>query len=626
MKRLIIHIVNLIKSSFKTAFCITFFCYVGLLFANCYAQETKKNDTLKVATNKSIHTLLQENSEHSYIYKKLYEWLVVSKDSNISANELLLKTDDEYEKYNQKIIRYIKVKQVSPFARNILDTIDFTTNNLEKTLTRLRFETKKSIINNNLTFKNGEFVNIQNIKDSERIIRSLSFITDAMILIEPASKDTSLVDILVITQDSYPYGGELSLSTNEAKVKIYSKNVLGYGVELSHSITTTPTKNRSFGYSEELTWNNIYGSFITFSSAIADNNNDNFIKFGAQKKFLTPDIKYAGGLSLQKNFKVESSKSDSVNFLNNNYDYLSPDFWIGRSFLINAPNYFDRSNIGIMGQVKYNEYYNLPDTSENKPWFIPNTYIFGSVSFSKRNYYKNTLIYNYGRIEDVPYGFLTALSIGYNHNTIKSRIYTGAHFSIGSAIIPNKGYIYFSGDINSFFYQSHPERTITNLLGRYISNLRPIGNNLLRSFVSVNYVRGMHMQYDDYIYLNESNSALSAYSSKELWGTQKLVLKTENVFFTPSEINGFKMAFFSFYDMGWITHKDQLLTTKPYYSIGGGIRIRNDHLVFNTIQIQLAYFPRIPPGGVNFNYRLSGEDVGHFKQFDMPQPYVDVYE
>ncbi len=615
-----------ILSESKNRYLIKSLCVSLVFYFNIFNVISQKttNDTIK-STNTSIHQLLENNKDSSLVYKKLYEWLVVSKDSNISANELLLSIEDEYLKFNQKVISSINIKQVSPFARNILDTIDFSTNKLEKTLRKLRFQTKKSIITNTLTFKNGELVNLQSIKESERMLRSLNFITDALIVIEPANIDTSLVDILVITQDSYPYGVSGTISPKKVRAGFFSKNVLGYGLEMNHLIDSRPTEKNNFGYHENINWENIYGSYISFNTEVNNTANNNFLSIGLNKDFITPETKYAGGIKLKRNLKIPID-SGYVDQIYNNYDYLNRDIWIGRTFLINSPNYFNRSTIGVLGQIIINNFTNLPDSLKNEAYYTPNYYFFTGLSFNKRNYYKNTLIYNYGRIEDVPYGFLSSFTFGINTNEKKNRIYLGGHFSAGSAIVPNKGYIYFSTDINSFFYNSNPERTIMRFSTRYISSLRKVGNYQFRYFVSSYYTRAMHLDHSQYFYLTQSSPGISSYRSQDLRGTQKLVLNSESVLFTPNDIWGFKVVPFSFADIGWISKNEVLLKTKPYYSVGIGIRIRNDHLVFNTIQMQLAYFPRIPLGGTTFDFRLSGESVGDFRSFDIKKPYSDRFE
>ena len=589
---------------------------------NINAQSTPRDTTLQ--NSKSVQQYLKKQSEQSYIYKKLYDWLVVSKDSGKKNKNTSAEFDLENAKYNNRIIRTVKIKKVSPFAKNILDTLDFSSSKFEKGLSKLRFETRTGIIKNNLTFKNGEFVKVQKLKDSERILRSLNFITDALIVVEPASADSSLVDVLVITQDSYPYGGNLSISGKYPQVGLYSKNVLGYGLELEHNISSKPVNKRSFGFSDKLRWENIYGSFFTLNTEYSDMNSAHFYSVGARKDFFIPEIKYAGGFKLHRNRQLDNPSLEDDYY--NNHEYLIQDYWVGRSYLINAENFFNRSNLTFMAQAKQTDYYQLNDSLFQLPQYKPNTYFFGSISFSKRDFYKNNLIYNYGRTEDVPYGFLGAFSFGHNHNDIKSRTFFGGHFSFGKSLIPNKGFLYFSSDLQSFFHKKQPEDSRLKLQSKYISSLKNIGKNRWRSFVSINYIKGFHHSRPDYLYINESNNGIRAFRSRDIKGTQKVVFSSENILFSNKEIIGFKAVFFSFFDMAWLASEQKVLKTKPYFSLGGGLRLRNDHLVFKTIQLQLAYFPRIPPGGVEYDFRLTSEQSNKFDQFSPRKPYEDIYK
>jgi len=602
---------------------LCFFFMVWLYGVCSYAQLPADTTQQKV---KSIQYFLEQQSNNSFIYKKLYEWLVISKDSNIFKNDMLSAFETENAKYNNKVISSIKIKQISPFAKSILDTLDFTTNALEKQLSKLRFETKESIIKNNLTFKNGEFVKVQKLKDSERLLRSLNFITDALIVVEPAATDTSLVSVLVITQDSYPYGGLLSLSGTYPRFGLYSRNVLGYGLEIEHEINTKPTKNRSFGIYENLSWQNIYGSYFTLHAEVKDQHDAHYYSIGAQKDFFIPEIKYAGGFNIYRNYAMDTDPESFPQGYHDNYNYLIQDYWGGKSILINADNFFDRSSLTFNAQGLFSEYFELNDSMMQLPKYIPNMSFFGSVSFSKRDFYKNQLIYNYGRTEDVPYGFLSTLSVGYNHNELKNRYFAGAHLSLGKALIPNNGYLLISGDLQSFFYNKQPEDSRLKLKAQYISPLKKVGMHRWRAFLSANYIKGYHNSYPNYIYVSERNDGIRAFNSNALWGTNKFVISSETILFSSREFLGFKMAFFSFYDMAWIADSKKVFRNKPFYSLGGGFRIRNDYLVINTIQIQLAYFPRVPPQGVSFDFRLSTEQVNSFNQLAPRKPYVDVYE
>jgi hypothetical protein len=81
--------------------------------------------------------------------------------------------------------------------------------------------------------------------------------------------------------------------------------------------------------------------------------------------------------------------------------------------------------------------------------------------------------------------------------------------------------------------------------------------------------------------------------------TEKLMLKTEGNLFTSLNILGFRFLFYSFADFGWVTDYDRTLLNKNniYWGAGLGVRIRNDLLVFRTLELKVGYYPRMNQRG-----------------------------
>ena len=67
-----------------------------------------------------------------------------------------------------------------------------------------------------------------------------------------------------------------------------------------------------------------------------------------------------------------------------------------------------------------------------------------------------------------------------------------------------------------------------------------------------------------------------------------MILNTETVLFTPYQPLGFRIALFGFADFGLLGYSPNIFKNEFYTSFGIGIRLRNERLVFNTIQIRLG--------------------------------------
>jgi hypothetical protein len=101
----------------------------------------------------------------------------------------------------------------------------------------------------------------------------------------------------------------------------------------------------------------------------------------------------------------------------------------------------------------------------------------------------------------------------------------------------------------------------------------------------------------------------------------------ETVCFTPWSVFDFRFVVFGFADLSWIEKQPQYLLDKfPYTGIGLGIRIRNERLVFNTLEIRFAFYPNIASGSKTKALGLSGEPVLNLPSFLPKAPQLDPYQ
>jgi hypothetical protein len=98
------------------------------------------------------------------------------------------------------------------------------------------------------------------------------------------------------------------------------------------------------------------------------------------------------------------------------------------------------------------------------------------------------------------------------------------------------------------------------------------------------------------------------------------------VVFSPVNIYGFRFAFFGFVDMGFLAANREIINNGRFLSgLGLGIRVRNDNLIFNTLQIKIGYFPNPPLFSRISNINISGEQLLHPNNFDPGPPAVIPY-
>ena len=82
--------------------------------------------------------------------------------------------------------------------------------------------------------------------------------------------------------------------------------------------------------------------------------------------------------------------------------------------------------------------------------------------------------------------------------------------------------------------------------------------------------------------------------------------KAEIVFYHTKKFMGFRIAPFAFGDMCLLKPTNESLVKSDLYSaVGGGFRIRNENLLFGTIEMRASYFPRIVPGMNHFKIKFD---------------------
>jgi hypothetical protein len=135
--------------------------------------------------------------------------------------------------------------------------------------------------------------------------------------------------------------------------------------------------------------------------------------------------------------------------------------------------------------------------------------------------------------------------------------------------------------------------------------LIPVGDLLIRQSITADYTRVINQRTSLPLDIN-NDFGLRYFVADSLWGTKRFHLNSETLAFTPLSIAGFRFAPFVSGEMAMIAPSNKsIFAHKPYFGFGGGIRTRNENLVFGTIELRVVYFPRTVEDITSFVIRLS---------------------
>jgi hypothetical protein len=246
-----------------------------------------------------------------------------------------------------------------------------------------------------------------------------------------------------------------------------------------------------------------------------------------------------------------------------------------------------------------------------------------SFGISARRYVQDKFIYNFGITEDIPIGRVYSLTGGYQEKNNTSRIYLGARFAFGYYY--PWGYLSAYLECGSFFRASHAEQGTVSAKIIYFTGLVEIGKWKFRQFIKPQVIIGINRFNYDSLTLNDGYG-IDGFKSNVLSGKSRMLFAIQTQSYAPWNFVGFRFGPFFNCSVGMLSGATEgFKNSQVYAEIGIGILIKNDYLVFNTLQLSLSFYPIIPGshGAFKFN-SFRPADFG-FGDFDIGKPEIVGY-
>jgi hypothetical protein len=535
---------------------------------------------------------------------------------------------DVFLPYGGKFIRSIRYTKLEPFGPTLFDTTRQARSRMEKFGNEMHRITQNRVLENHLLFREGELTDPNEIADNERILRELPFIQDARIYVMEADPASDSVDILVLTKDAFSIGLGGSLADYDAgRLNIFEKNLLGMGHELHMAFYWDANRSPWKGHEIYYIMNNLRGTFIDSKFRFAQIFDSETYQVGLERRFFTPDIKWAGAFDLQRTREIRDINFGDTLTEPVPLKYNIYDAWAGHSFYLRSQRRLtsNRLNFIVASRIFRHQYIDRPEVSETSFYQFQNKSVWlNSFSVSSQSFFKSNLIRDFGRTEDVPQGFLLSLTMGPEVNEFDRRFYSGLSLSQGR-FLGNFGYLYTLLEAGGYVKDySYIEQGVVNAKAEYFTPLFIINRFKFRHFITASYVRGIRRYDDEYIWIHRPEG-IRGYRSRIPAGQQKVVFNYEADAFTPFYLYGFRFVWFGFIDFAMIGPEYKKWHDGDFYSgLGMGLRIRNERLVFETITIRLGYYPNHPEKSFPMFLDLYGEERLNPDNFFVTKPdFVD---
>lgn len=522
------------------------------------------------------------------------------------------KSEFGFKQYQGKTVRKIIVNHIG-FERNINDTTRYrVVNTVTRVANSLHTDTKEKVIRNNLFFRANRPLDPYKLADNERYLRDLPFILDARIVVKPVRGNREMVDVIVYTRDVFSIGGSFSVkSKTSIQYRIYDANLSGWGQRMEYRSVVDIDRDPKFGHQFLYSKNSIKGTFIngtvsytqlnTGASYGLENESALYLKF--DRPLVSPYTRWAGGVELSRNWSVNAFNIADTAF--NSYIYFVKDFWAG--YNIGIKNRVENRNRYFVGIRTFGQSFaERPERNPERESIIYNNqqYVLGEFIFYNQNFYRTKYVYGFGRTEDVPYGTRMALIAGQTKQINLIRPYVGAEVE-RSIFYKSGDFLQYSLRVGGFKHQKELQDVVMLASANMFSRLMLWKGLKIRQAVGASYTTIFNQNISLPLRI-DNDFGIERLRSDSTLGAQRLGVNFETVVYIRPTLFGFHFAPFAFTDMVMLAPKGEvLIKQKPYFGIGGGVRTRNENLIFGTVELRMYYFPRVPDDLSKFKITVS---------------------
>ena len=584
-----------------------------LLLSLPHALQGQEKDSLEVPGDSLQHVPdtsrndILQNLKNSKVSQRIVKSITRKQATNPTA---AIKSEAFFMPYEGRIIRNIIIQQIG-FDKSVLDTTRRIRNTVTKIGNRLHSDSRAWLIRDNLFIRENKPVNPYKMADNERYLRDLDFIQDAKFYMIPLDHTEDSVDVIVMTRDVFSVGGSFTPSSpTKTRVRLYDVNLFGMGQRLQYTALVDQARSPVFGYEFLYRKNSLGGSFVNITGGYTQLNTGSsyggeeekayFIKL--DRPLVSPYTRMAGGLEISRNWSANFYDIPDSTF--RNYQYVINDIWIG--YNLNAKSEMRNRNRHFLAFRAFDQHFK-PELFQNvettNPIYSNRTFFLGGFTFFKQNFYTARYIYGFGRTEDVPYGHSMSLYVGWARHMGLERPYLGVDFT--QSVASRKGQFYNINFRAGGFNNNGLEDATFLLSGAMTSRLISYKKLLMRQMISGDFTYSYNQKTNLPLDIN-NELGIRGFLADSVWGTKRFHINSETLVFTPLKIAGFRLAPFAFGEMAWIASDDKgLFEDDPYFGMGGGIRTRNENLVFGTIELRLIFYPRTVDNFSPFMVRLS---------------------
>lgn len=504
-----------------------------------------------------------------------------------------------FTEFEELYINKISIHVFSPFG--VTDTLSksYVTEKGKSIVNQLHINTKENIVRNIILFKEGDEVNPIVFAESERYLRQNSYIYDAAIFLEKISGDS--VNVKVFVQDvwSLQINSDIGFFNDKGNLRIKDVNFGGYGGTLTWHIKKNPEWSSNYKHDFEYKYSKLFNKQGVGRVYLQSGTNHVQYGLGLNNTSVQENIKFLGGFNIDvyrtNDLLIEP---DSIKL---SLDYHEKDLWAAFNYSIDSKKHdYNRYKHFIFGS-RIIQKINHKDPNIDNHYYQDNVFVLVGMSFLNRSFYQESYLFSIGQTEDIPVGNKFEMVFGKEFQTNSSRNYIGLSSTVAN-YLNHYSYLLTSTKFGFYLNDNKFDNGILDFDNFYFSPLHTLKALKYRNYASVRYSKAIKPYNIDQ--LLDLKNQVRGLKSDLLKGDKRILLSFGINLFMPISLLGFHSALVTFADLALISGVgESIIENSLKSSLGFGIRINNEKLIFPTIQFSFVYFP---------NSEYMGSDPYHF--------------
>lgn len=595
----------------------------------CLKTKEITGDTIRKSSDRNLDLLytngltnLKSKGGNNFLTRNFFSLIV--RDNHPSKGQMGVSSTRYFAPFAGKEIGNIRILQLNVFGPTLLDTLRAASGWFEKSGNAMHMKTVERKLRNQLLFNPGECINPQLMAENEKFIRDLPYIQDVAITLSNQKADEGSVDVVVIIKERFEYGISGNVNTNSTDWEISNQNMFGLGHQFSALLNYNPTEQNRWGGGFKYQISDLDRKFISTGIGYTNDYRKKGWNSFIEKRFIASKEDWAGGVAIERALSDHYLTPYSYTRLDSAVSYLNSDIWYGER-LKNNISYSSLGNIIIAGRYFHQNYFHNQGNQFANSLFRNHDFVMGAIGISKRDLFKNNQIYGYGITEDIPYGRYAEMAAGVDMESNRSRPYF--HFNYSKAnILPGGAYFKWQFGLGGYLSDSRLEQGALVIRSNYFSNFVYLNRHPYRFFVNMELLSGINRFQEEYLMANNRFGVRDYFSLKTM-GTNRFKINIESVRFWGWEKSGFRFAHYFFADAACLSDNiSKIMNDKFIGGIGAGIRIHNESLVFNVLEIRLSWIPIAPHNSTPTIFNVFGQPKARFDDLLGGKPQEIPYQ